>query len=432
MLNYFKVFYRFLISRDLAIILLIIFTLITTGNMVGWQNIAPLEKKQSLLAGLLTYGFYISGLLLSINLLACSLQRIWQEIRGQKKWVVLKENYLLETLNDQAIDIVKQTIEKHGYKKVESQGSTVLYRKGYGGRWGSIVYHASLLIVVVGIFSLSQTRFEGTLFLTEGQSFSSSDQLMIANESEQELTPEFPFRITLNKFQINYQGDSAVQGAAIVRVEEMGRADRQEQIRINYPLEVQGIKFMLQNFDYAPRFVFTDEQGQAFFDSYVNLFLNNGELDFFQIPNAPFSLAVKFYPDARLQKGQPVNLSQNPVSPLFWVQLKGGENILGEKYLRLNQPWQTPAGIIKVTDLSRFVQLMVTQEKGADLLLVGFALTFLGLIFRFSIVEKKIILDIVEINFLKISGQAEYYQNIYKDEFANLVQQIEKDVAAHV
>lgn len=430
--NYFKAFYRFLISRDLAIILLIIFTLITTANMLGWQNIAPVKKNQSLFTGILTYSFYISGFLLSVNLLACSLQRIWQELRGQKNWGTLKENYILEAHNDQVLKIAQKTIENKGYKKVKSQGSTAHYRKGYGGRWGSIAYHASLLIVVVGIFSLNQTHYEGTLFLTEGQSWSSGSQLAIVGESEQELTPEIPFQITLNKFKINYQGDSAVEGAALVKVEEKGKGSRNEQIKINYPLEVQNIKFMLQNFDYAPRFVLVDDQGQAFFDSYVNLFLNEGKTDFFQIPNSPFSLAVRFYPDAQFQKGKPVNLSLNPVNPLFWVQLKGGEEILGEQYLRLNQEWQTPIGILKAADLSRFVQLMVTQEEGANLLLGGFALTFLGLMLRFLIVEKKLILEIVDNKGLKISGQAEYYQNIFKEEFANLVQQIEKEVGSPV
>lgn len=400
--------------------------------MLGWQNISPVKKSQSLLTGILTYSFYISGFLLSLNLLACSLQRIWQEWRDQKNWGVLRENYLLETRNEQALTITQRTIENKGYQQIKSLGSKVFYRKGYGGRWSSIIYHASLLIVVAGIFTLNQTRFQGTLFLTEGQTFSSGDKSIITNGDEQELRPEIPFQITLNEFRINYQGESAVQGAALVRVEENGRGSSNKPIKINYPLEVQNIKFMLQDFDYTPQFVITDQQGQIFFDSYVNLFINAGKTDTFQIPGSPFSLAVKFFPEAQLQKGQPVNLSLNPVKPLFWVQLKEGQEVLGEKYLRLNQEWQTPIGKLKVADLSRFVQLMVIQEKGANLLFGGFALTFLGLIIRFLIVEKRLILDRGNHNCLKISGQAEYYQNIYHEEFAKLVQEIEKEVASPV
>lgn len=419
---------RFFISRDLALVLLAVFTIIACINMLGWQSISPLLKKDSFLAALLTYGFYISGILLCINLLACSIQRIWQQLKAKPAWGSLREKVLIERAA--AADTVikaEQVLISQGYKKIAGEGADSYFRKGYGGVWGSILYHVSLLVIVGGLFLLNTTRYDGTLFLTEGQSFSPGDELIKANDPEQVLTSDKTFKLTLKSFDITYQGDSAVKSAALMEVEEEGAAKRTEKIRINYPIQVQHINFMLTNFDYAPRFILTDKQGQPVLDGYVNLFINNGHEDSFQLPQMPVMVNVKLYPEANLIDGKPQVISSNPVKPLFWVQVKAGPQVMSEKYLRLGEPLETPVGTLKITDLSRFVQLIVTKEEGADILVFGFSLTLLGLLIRFFRNEKRIILNSGMAD-LVLMGQSEYYVNIYKEEFQQLSILIEEEV----
>lgn len=69
---------------------------------------------------------------------------------------------------------MRRELERRGYRvgwNIDEHGSTLIAQKGGIGVWGSLLLHASLLVLLLGMLLSRFASFEGAIALTEGQTF---------------------------------------------------------------------------------------------------------------------------------------------------------------------------------------------------------------------------------------------------------------------
>src|SRR6185437_15014241 len=146
--------------------------------------------------------------------------------------------------------------------------------KGYLRELGNLLFHLSLLGVLLSIAAGGLFGYKADKLLVQGQSF--SDTVSALDEfhpgrlvSGDDLAP---FSVTLNNFTANYidSGESRGQpsnfDASVSYTSSPGAKPGSYHIRINDPLSVDSLKVYLIGHGYAPEFKVTGADGQVTYD----------------------------------------------------------------------------------------------------------------------------------------------------------------------
>jgi cytochrome c biogenesis protein len=149
--------------------------------------------------------------------------------------------------------------------------------KGYRRELGNLLFHLALLgllgaVALGGVFGYKANRL-----LVSGTSFANTvtaldvfhpGRLVSAADLQ-------PFTITLNRFQASYvqsgqlRGQPSAFNAYLSYTAQPGAASQRYNLRVNHPLNVDGVRVFLIGHGYAPVFKVTDGTGKVVFDQPV-------------------------------------------------------------------------------------------------------------------------------------------------------------------
>ncbi len=149
--------------------------------------------------------------------------------------------------------------------------------KGYLREAGNLLFHVALLALlgsvgIGGIFGYKANRL-----LVSGQSFANTVTDLDQFRPGRLVSPSDlqPFALTLDSFTAHYitsgnlRGQPTSFGAAISYTARPGGPSRRDVIRVNHPLNVDGVRVFLTGHGYAPVFRVADGSGRVVFDSPV-------------------------------------------------------------------------------------------------------------------------------------------------------------------
>lgn len=359
---YMRMLWRLLISRPLAVYLLVILlgslifsTLVPNLAFMEPGAVEALKEKAPWLYKLgqwvntqelvVSPPFWGISLLLLLSSLGCSFQRIWHwwgDQRGER-WA----------------------------------------DKGF---WGSIAFHLSLSAFFFGILHHVGFDFKGTLLLAEGQEIALKESGFVRIAKRPLWGPHFPeIDLKLKDFSSYYQGDQyPVDHTAYLLITDKKGATIQKEIRINEPLQLKGYQFLLTLYGFSPLVVVRDARGNIFFDSYVNLdVVGEGKSDSLRIPGPNLLLTTWFFPDFALHKGKPLSASPLPKNPVFFIQASQDGTILQKDFVRLGEEIKLGGYWIGFRDLRYWVTFTVVKEKGIGLIFGALFVGTAGLLARF-------------------------------------------------
>ncbi|MBB6346661.1 cytochrome c biogenesis protein ResB [Nonomuraea muscovyensis] len=161
--------------------------------------------------------------------------------------------------------------------RVETGDGWVAAEKGYLRETGNLFFHIALLglLVAVGIGSLYGYR--GNVLVVEGDGFANTvaayDRYMPGSQVSAESLEPFSFR--LDRFETTYQVEGDKRGqeldySAFLKVSDApGARERDYELKVNEPLEIDGTQTYLIGHGYAPEFRITDGKGQVAFEGPV-------------------------------------------------------------------------------------------------------------------------------------------------------------------
>ncbi|MFC1943495.1 cytochrome c biogenesis protein ResB [Chloroflexota bacterium] len=429
--------WKFLQSRNLALVLLAVVLIAVT---LAW-----LLRLNQVLS---SWSFLTAVVLLLLNTLACSITRISNLLNKANREderldiaQVAKLKNRIEFQTQQPLaevtSTVRATLRRCGYRVVALSGdkSNLFAEKGRLGEWGSIVFHLSFLVLLLGVLYSGLTRYVGLMVITEGQTVTEQRQdcltvtrVPLIGERHQ------GFQVRLDKFQPTYyEGRTGTDYMAHLTVLEKGQEVEKKQLRVNQPLTYKGTTFLLEHYGFAPRFILRDAAGEELFNRFVNLrVLNESAEDSFTIPETGLAVRVSFYPDMIMVDGQMKTESLWPNNPVMYLMVSNGKKTLFEGAVPLEESAEFENASLSFTDLRYWTQYRVVKDAGGEtIIFAGFWLGITGLVTRYLFTQKRLWVAIESNNGttrIVLGGSAGQFDSLYGEEFARIVTRMEKEV----
>jgi cytochrome c biogenesis protein len=148
--------------------------------------------------------------------------------------------------------------------------------KGYLRETGNLLFHLSLLVLLVAVGVGSMLGAKGQVLVREGSSFSNTLTQYDSFSPGRLYGPDrlAPFTLRLDDFRASYQESGMQKGAprefaADVTVNDGSSPEQSRVIGVNEPLSVSGTRVYLVGHGYAPTFVIRDARGKVVFDDAV-------------------------------------------------------------------------------------------------------------------------------------------------------------------
>jgi len=310
----------------------------------------------------------------------------------------------------------------------------VAAEKGYLREVGNLLFHIALLALlgsvgIGGIFGYKADRL-----LVSGQSFANTVTALDQFRPGRLVSPSDlqPFSIALDNFTARYVSSGSLRGqpssfsAAIRYSARPGAPMRRSVIRVNHPLNVDGVQVFLIGHGYAPVFRITDGAGRVVFDNPVP-FIPVGQGGFtsegvIKVPDAEpdqLGFAGVFLPTAvdvngRLQSAFPAALVPR-VSLVSYAGNLGLDTGQSQSVFQLDtahlrrlpiaprplapgQSMRLPgnAGTLTFTGYRQWASLAITYDPGQLPALISGIVAIAGLLLSFAVRRRRVFVRVQE------------------------------------
>ncbi|MFC5721959.1 cytochrome c biogenesis protein ResB [Streptomyces gamaensis] len=296
-------FWRQLTSMRVALILLFLLSLgAVPGSLIPqtstdsvkadeWkrahETLTPLYEKLGLFHVYSSVWFSAIYILLFVSLIGCIVPRTWQflgQLRGRPPAAPRRLTRLpayaswhTDAAPEQVLAAAGKLLGRRRYRVAPGEGS-VAAEKGYLREAGNLLFHLSLLVMLVAFASGQLWKSEGGTLVVEGGSFANALPQYDDFKSGSLFSAEDlgPFRFTLNSFDESYERTGPQRGTArtfranVTYWEgDAEGAGKKTAIEVNHPLEVQGAKVYLIGHGYAPVVTVKDGRGTVVYQGPV-------------------------------------------------------------------------------------------------------------------------------------------------------------------
>ena len=217
-------------------------------------------------------------LLLFISLIGCVLPRAMEHFRAMRaapppaprNLLRLPDSGTLATSLDGAatLDVVEEELRVRKFRVVRREGE-LSAEKGYLKETGNLLFHLSLVALLLGLAGGKLWGYEGSILVTEGQGFCNSFQQYDTYASgplvkSSDLTP---LCVDLDQFRARYEENlTAASFTADITYGPPGEKGRPTTIGVNEPLRVDGDRVYVTGHGYSPTFSVTGPDGRTYDD----------------------------------------------------------------------------------------------------------------------------------------------------------------------
>lgn len=392
--------------------------------------LGPIYDRIGLFSVYTSVWFSAIYLLLFVSLIGCILPRTATFLRALRaappktprhlsRLPVYESRTLARDDGADVLDRAEATLRRGRYR-VLRDGDAVRAERGYLREAGNVLFHISLVFLLIGVALGGLFGFRGSSLVLTGQGFSNNpsqyDDLSAgAAFSDQMLRP---FTVRVKEFEAQFETGQVQTGAArvfqaLVEVTEPGRAPRTQKLEVNHPLAIGGTSVHLIGHGYAPIVTVLDGDGQVAFSGPVAFLPQDGNFSSAGSIKAPdgrperlafqgFFLPTavvdeqgprSVFPDAvdpalflnawsgppRVETGQPENVYTLDTRGLTQIRDAGGEPV--RLQLRPGQSIELPGGkgTIRMDGWTRWVKLQISETPGLPLTLAAVLLAVTGL-----------------------------------------------------
>lgn len=321
---------------------------------------------------------------------------------------------------DEVLDQAVASLRRQRYRVLRQDGS-VAAERGYLREAGNLVFHLSLLTLLVGVAIGGLYGFRGSSVVIVGQGFANNvtqyDELSAGGWfSDDGLKP---FTIRVKEFRVAFETGPVQTGAARLFeldtevTERPGATPFAQTIEVNHPLRVDGTTVHLIAHGYAPVVKVTDGDGNVAYSGPVVFLPQDGNFrsaGVIKVPDGrPERLAFEgiFAPTATVDSQGPRSLFPDLIDPALYINAWYGppktetgqpENVYsldttgltqlkdpkGERLRILLRPgtsYKLPdgKGTIELVGVTRWVKLQMSSTPGIAVVLGSIGAAVLGL-----------------------------------------------------
>ncbi len=377
-------------------------------------------------------------ILLFISLIGCVLPRLrvhWRAMRSQPPAAPKNLSRLGGSTFEVAgepeaiIENARVLLKKDRWRTVVGQdsdgGHWVAAEKGYLRETGNLVFHYSLILLLIGVAIGGLFGWAGNVIVREGEGFSNTltqyDAWGGGRLSSAESLPEFSF--TLESFNVEFERGNAQAGAprlfeANMVVDRPGeQGSTTHVVEVNEPLVIDSAKVFLVGHGYAAHLIVRDSQGEVVLDDAVVFLPQDGNFmstGVIKVPDADPQLGFRglFLPTTALDEIRgPHSIFPAPDDVSVFLAAWDGDlgldtgvpqsiytlNVddmtqLGLESLRIGQTWQLPdgAGSIEFAGYKRWASFQIASDPGKELALIAAILAIVGLSLSLFIQRRRV------------------------------------------
>jgi cytochrome c biogenesis protein len=445
--------WRLLTSMRTALILLFLLALAAVpGSVFPQRGVAPLRVRDFYVAHpgsapimdrLGMFDVYASPwfaaiyLLLLVSLAGCVIPRAakqWRTVRAEppvapRNLSRMPEYQAFDSQRDAVAIVGEAAANLRGNRfrvVLADDGLSVSAEKGYTREIGNLIFHLALLVLLVGVALGSLFGYKGTVVVVEGEGFANTptqyDDLTMGRAFRESNLP--PFSFTLDHFSAKFvesgpkAGQPAGFDAYVTYLTKPGAQPGQADIRVNYPLLIDGSKIYLLSHGYAPSFTVRDGDGKVVFSGSVPFLPQDAKFTSSGVVKAPDAQPDQlgfngiFLPTAYLdpQLG-PISVSPDPKAPRVFLGAYAGDlgldsgdpqsvyvlntdnmTLIGRHSLAIGQTWKLPGerGSISFDGYKRFANFQVASDPGRQIVFWGAVLALIGLIGSLTIKRRRV------------------------------------------
>ena len=353
-------------------------------------------------------------------------------------------------------------------RELPDGGSGLSAEKGYLRETGNLLFHVSLVLLLVGVAMGGLFGFKGTVLVKEGDGFANTilayDDISPGRQFDADRL--VPFSFALDEFQGTYDDD----GKALTFLARLRFSDSSAEpttpydLRVNHPLEVGGAKTYLLGHGYAPKVVVTDVEGNRLEQTVVCLpqgatFLSTcvikvpdaaGEqLSFegvftpttvqdpetgrvtsvYPAPENPALTVLGYRGDLGLDSGVPQSVYQLEDRSRLEPIGDGATPVM----LTEGQTWELPGGgSLTFVETTEWATFQVTQDPGKLVALVAGTGMVVGLCLSLFVRRRRLWLRVVPAGgrtadgrtVIEVAGLARTAPEAFEAEFAQLVERL--------
>ena len=467
--------WRQLTSMRTALILLLLLGIAAIpGSLFPQRSQNPIQVKQffidnptlaSWLDRLSLFNVYSSPwfsaiyLLLFISLIGCVLPRSIGHLKAIGAAPTITPKYLdrmeyFTEINKVDLDLVEKKLRKMRFR-IRRDTNSISAEKGYARESGNLLFHLSLVLILIAVGIGSLFGSKGDAILNVGDRFintpTSYDILGFGKYQAEDSLP--PFALTIKDFKAKY--DPATNAPldytlTVSAANPVGSGEKTEIIKVNKPLTYGSTKVYLQANGYSPIVIVKDKSGKVIFDGptpFLPQDANLSSIGAIKIPDMkpqigfvssflptadrdPVRGGFSSYPevlDPRLLisvwKGD-LGLNNGVPQSVYRIDTSKMERI-GLKALMLNESYDFGEGSITFTGWNSWVNLQIVNDPGKGYALLGAILAISGLLISLFTRQRRI--WIKQSRKTQIAGLAKNGIPGLEDEIKKLVKELSSE-----
>jgi len=400
------------------------------------ETLAPIYSKLGLFSVYHSAWFSAIYLLLMVSLVGCILPRTkvyWKALRARppaapRNLSRLPEHRSFETAATPEEVLAHARTALRGYR-IEADGTSLAAERGKLREAGNLLFHLSILIVLVGFAGGSLFGYKGGVIVVTGNTFANSLSQYDDFRPGALFDPAAlaPFDFTVTDFDVTFITEGRETGmahkfsAGLDYRTSPSAEPKHTRISVNHPLTLDGTKVYLISHGYAPHITVRDGTGAIAYSGPVVFLPEDSTFRSFGVVKVPDAQGPKgrtqlgfegelyptyaftdatgpfsAFPDAKnpalsmlayqgdlgLDAGVPQSvyaLDKKGLKPIMRADGSGRPLRID---LMLNQTMTLPEGLGTITfdGMSRFVKLQVSRSPGDYVALGGVVLALLGLL----------------------------------------------------
>jgi cytochrome c biogenesis protein len=363
-------------------------------------------------------------LLLFISLIGCVLPRSISHLKAIGAVPTLTPKYLdrmeyFAEIKKVDLDLAEAKLRKMRFR-VRRDENSISAEKGYARESGNLLFHLSLVLILIAIGVGSLFGSKGDAILNVGDRFintpTSYDILGFGKYQAEDSLP--PFALTIKDFKAEYDPTTNAPldyTLTVLAANPVGSQEKTEIIKVNKPLTYGSTKVYLQANGYSPIVIVRDKSGKVIFDGptpFLPQDANLSSIGAIKIPdmNPQIGFVSSFLPtadrdpirggfssypevlDPRLLisvwKGD-LGLNSGVPQSVYRIDTSKMERI-GLKALALNESYDFGEGSITFTGWNSWVNLQIVNDPGKGYALLGAILAISGLLISLFTRQRRI------------------------------------------
>jgi cytochrome c biogenesis protein len=446
-------------------------------------SLAPFLDHLSLFDVFAAPWFAAVYLLLFVSLIGCLVPRIrlharalagrppaapatLSRLRSHDSWTALAEPQLV-------IEAAAARLRARRFRvAVTAEGPdrhSLAAEKGYLRETGNLLFHLSLLGILVGVALGGLFGYKATVSVVAGSGFSNT---VTAYDT---FTPGrlfrddrlAPFTVTVDGFSASYTatGEPISYRAPLTYTAAPGAAPRHYLLEVNHPLSVDGTKVYLVGHGYAPVLAVRNAAGRLIYNAPAVFLPQDANFDSIGVVKVPGDTPTQLGLDGYLfptvataRTGTLASAFPAARSPVVALRVWRGDlgmssgvpqsvysldtrrlHLTGQVVLKLGQTARLPGGgTVTFAALKQYGSFQVTHDPGRGTALVAAICLVLGLLLSLRVRRRRVWLRAALAGdgspsgrtVVQIGGLARTDHDDFAEEFARLVQLLRPDRAA--